>query len=533
MDIKQNNKIMPYQSKSIKIVHHKIAERRMEGAGGGAFAAFVETAIRDNFYFSGPVYDESFHVRHILTNDPEKLSLMTGRKITESTYKDTFPEIRTILESGKSVLFSGTPCQCKDLREYLEKDFDRLITIDFFCTGVFEDIIIDKYIEEIEKDNNSKITDIHFFNKEFTTIYSKRISLNNGRTIYPHYEEPIDQIISRGCMLKGTCAECPLTSFQKRYADISLGSYDKNNSIGDRLGYSSVSINSDKGELLYNKALKRLVVYKDTGYNEKLIDKKPIKCGNIISVNDLYDVSLSEYVKRFNPKGVHYFKAEIRKLLRIVRHEVEISRCKPGAILKFFKYNFFTKGIKTSFKDEGYMYIAPYSELQLAKGASIELHGPMEIGVKRVRRSRLETRLWMKPGTKIIVYHRCMLGYGSNIEIIGNGVLEVGTLLSNAPFTIICGSHIKLGDSVNIAKDCTIRDTNGHFISNMGFKQLRPVEIGNHVWIASGSMIMPGVTIGDGCIIGSMSYVNKSKKPFTISQGNPAIEESTVRFFRT
>lgn len=524
---------MPNKSRFINVVHHKLSERRMDGSGGGAFAALVETAINNDFYFSGPIYDERMHAHHIVTNDPEKMVLMCGRKITESQCDDVYPEIKNLLNAGQKVLFSGTPCQCKKISDYLGHENENLILVDFFCTGMFEDIVIDKYIDDIENKNGSKVVNIQFFNKEFTTVYAKRISLENGRTIYPHYEEPIDKLLEKGCLLKETCRHCPYTSFHNRYSDITIGSYDNNNRIGDGLGYSSVSVNSDKGDLFYKKALKRLVVFKESDYNEALISGKRFRTNDNHTTSDIENLTLIDFVKQFEPYGLKRVFSDLRWLAHIFRKEIEISRCKPAAIIKFFKYNFFTKGIITNFKEEGFMFIAPYSELQLAKGATIELHGPMEIGVKRVKKSRMETRLWMKAGTKIIVYHRCMFGYGSNVELIGNGVLEIGTLLSNAPLTIICGSHITLGDTVNIAKDCTIRDTNGHFISNVGFKKVRPVVIGNHVWVASGSMIMPGVTIGDGCIIGSMSYVNKSKKSFTISQGNPAEEESTVKYFRT
>jgi len=204
----------------------------------------------------------------------------------------------------------------------------------------------------------------------------------------------------------------------------------------------------------------------------------------------------------------------------------------PIPLYKFIKYNFFTKGIHSSYENEAFIFFAPYSEISFDKGAELELHGPLEVGVKRVPTSRLETRIWMQPKSKLIVRDRCLFGYGSNIEIYTNAILDVGSLFSNAPITIICGGSIKLGNTVNIAKDCTVRDTNGHLVATQGFRQLRPVDIGNHTWIASGSTIMPGVKIGDGCIVGSCSYVNRSTKPFTISQGNPAIEQGPVKYFR-
>ena len=46
--------------------------------------------------------------------------------------------------------------------------------------------------------------------------------------------------------------------------------------------------------------------------------------------------------------------------------------------------------------------------------------------------------------------------------------------------------------------------------------------MGNDVWLGYQSLIMPGVTIGDGAIIGSRSVVTKDVEPYTIVAGAPA-----------
>jgi chloramphenicol O-acetyltransferase type B len=46
--------------------------------------------------------------------------------------------------------------------------------------------------------------------------------------------------------------------------------------------------------------------------------------------------------------------------------------------------------------------------------------------------------------------------------------------------------------------------------------------IGNDVWIGSEAVIMPGITVGDGAVIGTRSLVTKDVEPYTIVGGNPA-----------
>lgn len=49
------------------------------------------------------------------------------------------------------------------------------------------------------------------------------------------------------------------------------------------------------------------------------------------------------------------------------------------------------------------------------------------------------------------------------------------------------------------------------------------MRIGNDVWIGREAMIMPGVTIGDGAIIGARAVVTKDVPPYAVMAGNPAI----------
>lgn len=49
-----------------------------------------------------------------------------------------------------------------------------------------------------------------------------------------------------------------------------------------------------------------------------------------------------------------------------------------------------------------------------------------------------------------------------------------------------------------------------------------PVKIGKNCWLGEGVIVMPGVTIGDGCVIGAHSVVNKDIPAASIAVGSPA-----------
>ena len=50
----------------------------------------------------------------------------------------------------------------------------------------------------------------------------------------------------------------------------------------------------------------------------------------------------------------------------------------------------------------------------------------------------------------------------------------------------------------------------------------KPITIGNDVWIGRRVMIMPGVNVGDGCILAAGTVVTKNLPPYSIAGGVPA-----------
>lgn len=88
--------------------------------------------------------------------------------------------------------------------------------------------------------------------------------------------------------------------------------------------------------------------------------------------------------------------------------------------------------------------------------------------------------------------------------------------------TCTIGSHVMMGE------DCTIITRNHKFdrtdipMMEQGFEPEQPVTIGNDVWIGDKVTILPGVHIGDGCIIAAGAVVTKDVAPYTIAAGVPA-----------
>lgn len=92
----------------------------------------------------------------------------------------------------------------------------------------------------------------------------------------------------------------------------------------------------------------------------------------------------------------------------------------------------------------------------------------------------------------------------------------------------------QIGDNVMIGPYCLIYTMN-HRINDLsepmirqGMTEVKPVVIGNDVWIGARVTILRGVHIGDGSVVGAGAVVTKDVPPYAVLGGNPA----RVLFYR-
>ncbi len=92
-----------------------------------------------------------------------------------------------------------------------------------------------------------------------------------------------------------------------------------------------------------------------------------------------------------------------------------------------------------------------------------------------------------------------------------------------------CTGRISIGRRVLIGPGVRIFDNSYHGLyQRRVLPAPRPVTIEDDVWIATGSIILAGVTVGRGSIVSANSVVSKDVPPFTIVGGNPAVHLKTL-----
>lgn len=107
--------------------------------------------------------------------------------------------------------------------------------------------------------------------------------------------------------------------------------------------------------------------------------------------------------------------------------------------------------------------------------------------------------------------------YGYNIELGEN-------FYANHNLVILDANKVKFGNNVFIGPNCGFY-TAGHPLDverrNQGLEYAKPIEVGNNVWFGGNVVVLPGVKIGDNCVIGAGSVVTKDIPDGSLAYGNP------------
>ena len=238
-------------------IKNKNTKERVRSTSGGVFPLLAEYVIERNGIVFGAAYTSDFSVQHIVITEMEEIVLLQGAKYTQSTIGFCYSEIRSQLNTGRLVLFSGTPCQCNGLKAYLKRDYDNLIVVDIICHGVPSPKVWQSYIEyRIKKENSGKKPiAINMRSKtsgwsrySYSTVFkyeNKKVSsIPNNRDLF------MKAFIGNIC-LRNSCSECSAKGVN-RCTDFTLGDYwgiwDQYPEFDDDKGINIIFIHSKKGK---------------------------------------------------------------------------------------------------------------------------------------------------------------------------------------------------------------------------------------------------------------------------------------------
>lgn len=135
------------------------------------------------------------------------------------------------------------------------------------------------------------------------------------------------------------------------------------------------------------------------------------------------------------------------------------------------------------------------------------------------------------------IYGASQMVIGNNVRIddfcVLSGKIELGDYIHIAVFSSVFAGNtgVIMNDFSGLSSRCTIYaesdDYSGKYLTNPTVDEnfrgvvCGKVELGKHVILGAGTIILPGVSIGEGTAVGSMSLVNKSLDSWGIYAGIP------------
>lgn len=251
------DRILPDENTEFYSACNKNNRDRQTSSSGGFFHVLAENCLNKGGAVCGAAFDyETNELRHISIETIEDLPPLKGSKYVQSDLDQIFMEIEKMLKGGRTVLFTGTPCQVSAVHAYLGRDYNNLITMDIVCHGVASPLMWAKYSSEMEKQYNSRITAVSFRDKRYGwKYYSMKLSFRNGRKYLNFFKRDLfGRAYLSNIMLRPACYACPYTKVE-RESDFTVGDFWLNRNLmnDDDGGISLIIIHTEKGKRLWNE----------------------------------------------------------------------------------------------------------------------------------------------------------------------------------------------------------------------------------------------------------------------------------------
>lgn len=142
---------IPQKNNLQKVLAFKAEDRiRQNATSGGVASALAERVINNGGSVYGASLDNDFNLKHIRINRVEDIELIQGTKYIQSDMTGVFDNLKTDLENGLPVLFTGTPCQVASLKNYVSLNnlsTQNLYLCDIICHGVPSPKVFKDYID--------------------------------------------------------------------------------------------------------------------------------------------------------------------------------------------------------------------------------------------------------------------------------------------------------------------------------------------------------------------------------------------------
>lgn len=262
----------------------KNKENLNSSSSGGIFPVAAKYIIEHGGIVFGAIFDEDFSVCIKETDQMTEIADMQGSKYVFCDTKDTYKRTQMYLEQGKSVLYSGTPCQIAGLKLFLKKDYNELYCMELVCHGVPSSELLRKYMEYLQKKHKSKIVEFIFRKKiENQKRQYCSVKFENGNHLQQEYRKNMyvktyNSLISH----MDNCYVCEYKA-NHRMGDLTIGDFHGIEFLNSKhyniQGTSLVIANTERGRKLIEQIRGELEIFPES--MENAVEFNPALIRNI------------------------------------------------------------------------------------------------------------------------------------------------------------------------------------------------------------------------------------------------------------
>lgn len=202
----------------------------LRSSSGGAFSAIYSYYLERDYLVYGVKYGDNLQVIHDCAMTKEECELFRKSKYVQSQVNEYFEKIKKQVKEGRKILFSGTPCQCAALNNYLDHvnlDSKQVVTVSVLCHGVSNQMIFNECIRSREKAKKCRIVNYTFrYKTKKGEIYDSRcaqICCKDGKSIVVNRRTDayLKGYYSR-LFYRPSCGKCQFAS-PNRVSDYTIG----------------------------------------------------------------------------------------------------------------------------------------------------------------------------------------------------------------------------------------------------------------------------------------------------------------------
>lgn len=266
----------------------------MQSSSGGMFSVLAEDVLSSNGVVFGARFDDRWMVMHDYIESVDKLSIFRGSKYVQSQIGSCYKQVKEFINSGRLVMFSGTPCQIAGLRLFLGKEYENLLLVEVICHGVPSPRIWRDYLMSVTDNSDGSIVHDKRIKYNEGAMHIKHISFRDKRRGWEKYgfslimadssskyqtlqENEYMQVFLRDLDLRPSCYACP-SKCGKSQSDIIIGDYWRVSHLEYEAycqdGTSLILVNTPKGENALRKTGIHLI---KTDYSKALSSNESLK----------------------------------------------------------------------------------------------------------------------------------------------------------------------------------------------------------------------------------------------------------------